>query len=131
MDKGSTGLILLTNDGDIVNKILRVENNHDKEYIVRVNQPVTNEFLDKMKNGIPILGTLTKRCGVEKIGVNIFRIILTQGLNRQIRRMCEYLDYRVSSLKRIRIMNIELKDLEPGEWRYLSEQELQVLIEQL
>ncbi len=131
LDKGSTGLILLTNDGDIVNEILRVENNHDKEYIVKVNQPITKEFINQMQNGIPILGTVTKDCKVEKISEFVFRIILTQGLNRQIRRMCEFLEYRVVSLKRIRIMNIILDDLEPGEWRYLKEQELAGLKKQL
>ncbi|MDO7576458.1 MAG: pseudouridine synthase, partial [Flavobacteriaceae bacterium] len=100
LDKPSEGLILLTNDGDIVNKILRARNNHEKEYIVTVNKPVTTEFVEKMANGIPILDTITRKCVVEQIHKNQFRIILTQGLNRQIRRMCEYLDYRVVKLKR-------------------------------
>ena len=106
LDKPSEGLILLTNDGDIVNKILRARNNHEKEYIVTVNKPVTTEFVEKMANGIPILDTVTRKCFVEQIHKKQFRIVLTQGLNRQIRRMCEYLDYRVVKLKRTRIMNI-------------------------
>ncbi|PHN07840.1 23S rRNA pseudouridine(2604) synthase RluF [Flavilitoribacter nigricans] len=127
LDKASSGLILLTNDGDIVNKILRVENEHEKEYIVTVDRPITPEFLHKMSNGIPILGTVTKKCEVQKIRKTIFRIILTQGLNRQIRRMCEYLDYRVVTLKRIRIINIELGNLKVGEWRPLTQKELKSL----
>lgn len=127
LDKPSSGLILLTNDGDIVNKILRVENNHDKEYIVRVNRPITNQFIQRMSNGIPILDTITKKCKVEKINKNVFRIVLTQGLNRQIRRMCEYLDYRVVTLKRIRIMNIHLDGIKVGQWRDLTSQELNEL----
>ena len=126
LDKPSEGLIFLTNDGDIVNKILRAKNGHEKEYIVGVNKPITDDFLYRMRNGIPILDTLTKKCKVEKIDSHSFKIILTQGLNRQIRRMCEYLDYRVSSLKRIRIMNVNL-DVPVGEWRYLTEQELDVI----
>jgi 23S rRNA pseudouridine2604 synthase len=125
LDKPSQGLIFLTNDGDIVNKILRAGNNHEKEYIVSVNRPISNEFLHKMRNGIPILGTVTKKCKVEKVGKSTFRIILTQGLNRQIRRMCEYLGYGVSSLKRIRIMNVGLDDLPIGQWRELSSTEIQ------
>ncbi len=123
LDKMSTGLILLTNDGDIVNRILRVENNHEKEYIVKVNRPITPEFIRKMASGIPILGTMTKRCKVEKISNFVFRIVLTQGLNRQIRRMCEYLEYHVSTLERVRIMNITLDKLRLGEWRELSQKE--------
>ncbi|MDC3337488.1 23S rRNA pseudouridine(2604) synthase RluF [Flavobacteriales bacterium] len=126
LDKPSEGLILLTNDGDIVNKILRASNNHDKEYIVTVNKPITDEFIFKMKSGIPILDTVTQKCYVEKIGKFKFRIILTQGLNRQIRRMCEYLNYDVTKLKRIRIMNIQL-DLPIGKWRDLSTKELALL----
>lgn len=126
LDKPSEGLIFLTNDGDIVNKILRAKNGHEKEYIVGVNKPLTDDFLNRMRNGIPILDTLTKKCEVEKIDSHTFRIILTQGLNRQIRRMCEYLDYRVKSLKRIRIMNVTL-DVPVGEWRYLTAQELEVI----
>ena len=123
LDKPSEGLIFLTNDGDIVNKILRARNNHEKEYIVTVNQPITQGFIDDMGNGVPILETLTKKCFVKQISKFSFTIILTQGLNRQIRRMCEYLDYDVVALKRIRIMNISL-DLPIGEWRYLDENEM-------
>ncbi|MDB4300931.1 pseudouridine synthase [Flavobacteriaceae bacterium] len=131
LDKPSEGLILLTNDGDIVNKILRARNNHEKEYIVTVNKPVTKEFIKKMANGIPVLDTITRNCIVEQIHKNQFRIILTQGLNRQIRRMCEYLNYRVVKLKRIRIMNIEL-NVGTGRYRDLTKREfleLQSLIE--
>jgi 23S rRNA pseudouridine2604 synthase len=123
LDKPSEGLIFLTNDGDIVNKILRARNNHEKEYIVTVNQPITQGFIDDMSNGVPILDTITKKCYVKQISKYSFTIILTQGLNRQIRRMCEYLDYDVVTLKRIRIMNISL-DLPVGEWRYLNENEM-------
>ncbi len=123
LDKPSEGLIFLTDDGDIVNKILRARNNHEKEYLVTVNRPITNEFIEKMQEGVPILDTVTRKCKVERIGKFEFRIILTQGLNRQIRRMCEYLDYEVRHLKRIRIMNI-LLDVPVGKWRYLTDQEL-------
>lgn len=123
LDKPSEGLILLTSDGDIVNKILRARNNHEKEYIVRVNKPITEKFLEKMRNGVPILDTVTRKCEVEKIDTMNFRIVLTQGLNRQIRRMCEHLDYEVKKLKRIRIMNIKL-DLPVGKWRDLTDAEL-------
>lgn len=126
LDKASEGLILLTSDGDIVNKILRAKNNHEKEYIVNVNKPITKEFVSRMSNGIPILETITNKCKVEQLGTFQFKIILTQGLNRQIRRMCEYLDYDVVKLKRIRIMNIVL-DTPIGKWRYLSEKELNEL----
>lgn len=122
LDKDSEGLILMTNDGDIVNKILRTENNHEKEYIVRTDKEVTEDFVTKMSEGVPILGTVTKPCDVKKIGKFYFKIVLTEGLNRQIRRMCHYFGYRVFSLKRIRIMNIKL-DLEEGKWRYLTEEE--------
>jgi len=125
LDKPSEGLIFLTNDGDIVNKILRAGNNHEKEYIVTVNKKITSEFIQKMGNGIPILGTVTKNCRVEKQSDLIFKIILTQGLNRQIRRMCEYLDYEVAKLKRTRIMNVNLGNLSIGEWRELSSIEMQ------
>lgn len=131
LDKPSEGLILLTSDGDIVNKILRARNNHDKEYIVRVDKPITPQFLHKMRNGVPILDTVTKQCEVEQIDTLSFRIILTQGLNRQIRRMCEFLGYEVKKLKRIRIMNIKL-DLPIGKWRDLTKEEftdLQKLLE--
>ena len=123
LDKPSEGLILLTNDGDIVNKILRARNNHEKEYLVTVNKPITKEFIKKMSNGVPILDTITRKCFVEQKGTFTFKIILTQGLNRQIRRMCEYLDYEVVQLKRVRIMNI-LLDMPVGEWRYLTPNEL-------
>ena len=126
LDKPSEGLILLTNDGDIVNKILRARNNHEKEYIVTVNKPITQEFIEKMANGVPILDTITRKCVVEQIHKNQFRIILTQGLNRQIRRMCEYLNYRVVKLKRIRIMNIEL-NVGIGKYRDLTKKEFKEL----
>jgi 23S rRNA pseudouridine2604 synthase len=123
LDKPSEGLILLTNDGDIVNKILRARNNHEKEYIVSVNKPVTADFLKRMGNGVPILDTVTRKCEVKQISKNTFRIVLTQGLNRQIRRMCEYLGYEVLRLKRTRIMNIPL-DTNRGKWRHLTTKEL-------
>jgi 23S rRNA pseudouridine2604 synthase len=124
LDKLSEGLIFLTNDGDIVNKILRAGNGHEKEYIVTVDQPINAEFIKQMRNGVKILGTLTNKCFVKQEGDNRFRIILTQGLNRQIRRMCEVLGYRVTSLKRIRIMNMTLGGLAPGKWRYFSPAEI-------
>ncbi|MBR0575937.1 pseudouridine synthase [Proteiniclasticum sp. BAD-10] len=127
LDKDSEGLILLTNDGDIVNKILRARNNHEKEYIVRVNRPINAEFIRRMGQGVPILGTVTRKSVVEKLDDYTFRIILTQGLNRQIRRMCEYLGYTVVALKRIRIMNIHLGDLKLGTYRNLSPLELSEL----
>lgn len=123
LDKPSEGLILLTSDGDIVNKILRSRNNHEKEYLVTVHKPVTHEFVEQMSNGVPILDTITRKCFVKQTGKMTFKIILTQGLNRQIRRMCEFLDYDVLKLKRVRIMNIHL-DIPIGEWRYLTEKEL-------
>ena len=123
LDKPSEGLIFLTNDGDIVNKILRARNNHEKEYLVTVDKPITTEFLHKMRKGIPILDTVTRECEVFEVSTYQFRIILTQGLNRQIRRMCEYLDYRVKKLKRIRIMNVHL-DVPVGQWRDLTDDEL-------
>ncbi len=126
LDKASEGLILLTNDGDIVNKILRARNNHEKEYIVYVNKKINADFVRKMSQGIPILDTVTRPCKIKKIGENCFKIILTQGLNRQIRRMCEYLGFKVTKLKRIRIMNIKL-DMKVGEYRYLSTAELEEL----
>ena len=124
LDKPSEGLIFLTNDGDIVNKILRARNNHEKEYLVTVDKPIRADFLKKMRNGVPILDTITRNCEVSQVSTNQFRIILTQGLNRQIRRMCEYLGYRVKKLKRIRIMNVHL-DLPVGKWRDLTAEELQ------
>jgi 23S rRNA pseudouridine2604 synthase len=123
LDKPSEGLIFLTSDGDIVNKILRARNNHEKEYEVRVNRPITKDFIQKMGNGIPVIGKITDKCKVEEINKFTFRIILTQGLNRQIRRMCAYLDYEVYKLKRVRIMNIPL-DIPLGKWRDLTEIEL-------
>ncbi|GAB5557344.1 MAG: 23S rRNA pseudouridine(2604) synthase RluF [Schleiferiaceae bacterium] len=123
LDKPSEGLIFLTNDGDIVNKILRAKNHHEKEYIVKVNRPITDEFIQKMGNGVPILGQTTRKCTVEKINALTFRIVLTQGLNRQIRRMCEYLGYEVKKLRRVRIMNVEL-DLPVGKWRNLTPNEV-------
>ncbi|WP_282775423.1 23S rRNA pseudouridine(2604) synthase RluF [Phaeodactylibacter xiamenensis] len=127
LDKASTGLIFLTNDGDIVNEILREQNEHEKEYIVTVNKPINPSFVRRMSEGIPILGTVTKKCQVEKIGRQAFRIVLTQGLNRQIRRMCDYLGYDVVTLKRVRIMNVHLGGLKPGQWRYLTDEELKEL----
>jgi len=123
LDKPSEGLIFLTNDGDIVNKILRARNQHEKEYIVTVNKPITQEFIDKMGQGVPILDTVTRPCIIKQTHKKEFKIILTQGLNRQIRRMCEYLDYRVVTLKRIRIMNVAL-DVPVGKWRNLTKEEL-------
>ena len=123
LDKPSEGLIFLTNDGDIVNKILRARNNHEKEYIVTVNKPITTDFIFKMSQGIPILNTITRKCFVKQIHKKQFRIVLTQGLNRQIRRMCEHLNYRVIKLKRIRIMNITL-DIDLGKYRELTESEI-------
>lgn len=129
LDKDSQGLIFLTNDGDIVNKILRAGNNHEKEYIVTVNKPITPEFIQKMSSGVPILDTVTKKCIVKREGKYVFRIILTQGLNRQIRRMCSYLGYEVTKLERIRIMNVSLGKLPIGKWRYLSAKELETINE--
>lgn len=123
LDKASEGLILLTSDGDIVNKILRARNNHEKEYLVTVNKEINADFLKRMSNGIPILDTITRKCELAQLDKNRFKIILTQGLNRQIRRMCEYLDYKVVKLKRVRIMNIRL-DIPIGKWRYLTDDEL-------
>jgi 23S rRNA pseudouridine2604 synthase len=122
LDKQSEGLILLTDDGDIVNKILRASNNHEKEYLVTVDKPISQTFIERMSSGVPVLDTITKKCEVKKIGKYEFKIILTQGLNRQIRRMCEYLDYEVQTLKRIRIMNIKL-DMPLGKYRELTEGE--------
>lgn len=129
LDKDSEGLILLTNDGDIVNKILRAGNNHDKEYIVTVDKPINDEFIKRMGNGIRILGKITKKCYVNKEGDKTFRIILTEGMNRQIRRMCEALGYKVTKLKRVRIMNIKLGKLKIGQWRNLTNEELKRLNE--
>ncbi len=127
LDKMSEGLILLTNDGNIVNKILRAANNHEKEYEVTVDKDIDTEFIRRMAGGIPILGTVTKRCVIRQEGARRFRIVLTQGLNRQIRRMCEYLGYNVVKLKRVRIMNIQLGNLPTGHWRMLTDKEIKVL----
>lgn len=129
LDKDSEGLLLLTNNGDIVNKILRAGNYHEKEYIVKVNKPLTVEFLSKMAEGVPILDTVTRPCTIEAIDKTTFRIILTQGLNRQIRRMCEYFDYRVVSLVRVRIMNVKLGRLKTGGYRNLTDFEIKELKE--
>ncbi len=129
LDKDSEGLLLMTNNGDIINKMMRAGNEHEKEYIVTVNKPITDEFLEKMANGVPILDTVTRKCKVEKFGKFKFRIILTQGLNRQIRRMCEYCGYKVTRLVRVRVMNIKLGDLKPGEYRAVTEEEIAKLYE--
>jgi len=129
LDKPSEGLIFLTSDGDIVNKILRAENVHDKEYVVTVDKPLSSAFVEKMSSGIPILGTVTEPCRVTITSRFVFKIILTQGLNRQIRRMCEYLGFEVTKLKRSRIMNVTLGKLKPGEWRNLSPKEMDELNE--
>ena len=126
LDKASEGLILLTNDGDIVNKILRARNKHEKEYLVTVNKPITKEFILKMGEGVPILDTITRKCIVKQTHKKQFKIILTQGLNRQIRRMCEYLNFKVVKLQRIRIMNIKL-DTESGIYRGLNQREIKSL----
>ena len=128
LDKASEGLILLTNNGDIVNEILRSENAHEKEYEVSVKQPVTEEFIEGMASGVPILGRMTNPCKVRKTGRCTFSIVLTQGMNRQIRRMCGYFGYDVTRLKRVRIINLKLGDLKPGEWRKLSEKEVRALL---
>lgn len=127
LDKASSGLILLTNDGDIVNHVLREEHQHEKEYIVKVDRPISAEFLKRMSSGVPILNTRTKRATLKRLSGSSFSIILTQGLNRQIRRMCERLGYKVLTLKRIRIMHIELGKLEVGRWRDLTKDELHAL----
>lgn len=131
LDKNSCGLLLLTNDGDLANRIAKGANGHEKEYIVTVNKEITPEFLARMKNGVPILDTVTRKCKVEKLDENRFRIILTQGLNRQIRRMCEALSYKVLKLKRIRVMNIRLGDLPEGAYRKVTGSELAKLIESI
>ena len=131
LDKDSEGLILLTSDGDIVNRILRASGRHEKEYEVAVDRPVTAEFLERMSKGVPVLGQVTLPCRIRKTGPGTFRIILVQGLNRQIRRMCEYLGYNVVHLRRIRIMNIMLGAMRPGEWRLLTDTELNTLMKSL
>lgn len=127
LDKDSEGLLLLTNQGELVNKMMRAGNCHEKEYLVTVDKPVTDDFIRKMSCGVPILGTVTRKCHVEKTGEKSFRIILTQGLNRQIRRMCEYLGYRVKRLKRVRVMNLELGSLPAGQYREATKKELEEL----
>ena len=127
LDKDSEGLLLLTNQGELVNKMMRAGNCHEKEYLVTVDKPVTDDFIRKMSCGVPILGTMTRKCQVEKTGKKTFRIILTQGLNRQIRRMCEYLGYRVKRLKRVRVMNLELGSLPAGQYREATKKELEEL----
>ena len=138
LDKASEGLILMTNDGSLVNRMMRASNHHEKEYLVTVNKPVTDAFLERMRKGVRIrkvekgevlLDTVTRPCEVEKLGKASFRIILTQGLNRQIRRMCEALGYQVEHLKRVRVLNIELKGMKPGTWRKVTERELEELLE--
>ena len=131
LDKNSSGLILLTNDGSIVNKLLRAENGHEKEYLVTVNRPYDKNFLRSMESGVPVLGQLTLPCKLKPAGDKTFKIILHQGLNRQIRRMCEYLGYKVTRLKRIRFMNITLGDLETGKWRYLTSSEKKELLKDI
>ena len=131
LDKNSSGLILLTNDGSIVNKLLRSENRHEKEYLVTVNRPYDKEFIKSMESGVPVLGQLTLPCKLKPSGERTFKIILHQGLNRQIRRMCEYLGYKVTKLKRIRFMNITLGDLETGKWRYLTSDEKKELLKDI
>jgi 23S rRNA pseudouridine2604 synthase len=127
LDKRSEGLIFLTNDGDIVNKILRAGNQHEKEYFVQVDKPITQEFINKMRSGVKILGTVTQPCFVKQDGTDRFKIVLTQGLNRQIRRMCEALGYNVTSLKRIRIMSITLTGLTTGKWRFFTPTEMDIM----
>ena len=129
LDKDSEGLLLMTNNGDIINRMMRAANKHEKEYKVTVDKPVTDEFLKEMAGGVPILDTVTRPCQVEKLGKYKFKIILTQGLNRQIRRKCEVLGYEVKELRRVRIMNIELGNLKPGEYRKVTDQELNELYE--
>ena len=131
LDKNSSGLILLTNDGSIVNKLLRAENGHEKEYLVTVNRPYDKAFIKSMESGVPVLGQLTLPCKLKPAGDRTFKIILHQGLNRQIRRMCEYLGYKVTKLKRIRFMNINLGDLETGKWRYLTPAEKKELLKDI
>jgi 23S rRNA pseudouridine2604 synthase len=131
LDKDSQGLIFLTNNGDLVNKILRAGNNHEKEYLVTVDRPVTDDFITDMGGGVPILGVMTKKCKVKKEGSHVFRITLIQGLNRQIRRMCEHFGFQVTKLERVRIIHIKLKGLALGDWRELEEEELEKLYQLL
>jgi len=129
LDKDSEGLILMTNNGDLVNRMMRSRYGHEKEYVVTVHKPVTKAFVERMGSGVPILGTITKKCDVERTGNKKFRIILTQGMNRQIRRMCEHLNYEVTSLKRVRVLNIGLGDLKEGEYRNVTEHEKRELFD--
>lgn len=129
LDKDSEGLLLMTNNGDIINKMMRAANRHEKEYKVTVNKPVTREFIEKMGQGVPILDTVTRPCKVKAIGKYKFNIVLTQGLNRQIRRMCEYFGYKVTRLERVRVMNIQLGSLKPGEYREVTDDEIRELYE--
>ena len=129
LDKDSEGLLLMTNNGDIINKMMRAGNRHEKEYKVTVNKPVTREFIEKMGQGVPILDTVTRPCKVKAIGKYKFNIVLTQGLNRQIRRMCEYFGYKVTRLERVRVMNIQLGSLKPGEYREVTDDEIRELYE--
>ncbi|WP_246013899.1 23S rRNA pseudouridine(2604) synthase RluF [Pseudidiomarina gelatinasegens] len=131
LDKDSEGLIFLTSNGDLVNKILRAGNQHEKEYVVTVHRPITPDFISGMASGVPILGTRTKRCKVEQLSTFVFRLTLVEGMNRQIRRMCEYFDYEVRKLERTRIMNIRLGNLQVGQWRNLTEQELSQLMKSI
>ena len=131
LDKDSQGLIFLTNNGDLVNKILRAGNNHEKEYVVTVNKPLTQTVINSMANGVPMLGVMTKKCKIELVTPNTFRITLIQGLNRQIRRMCEHFGYEVTKLERVRIMNIGLKGLPIGDWRDLTESEMKMIYSML
>lgn len=131
LDKDSQGLIFLTNNGDMVNKILRAGNQHEKEYVVTVNKPLTDIALKGMAAGVPMLGVITKKCRIEQVNSNTFKIILVQGLNRQIRRMCEYFGFEVIKLERTRIMDIDLKGLQPGDWRDLNEKEMRGIVEKL
>ena len=131
LDKDSTGLIILTNDGEIVNKILRSKNGHEKEYVVEVNKVIDDDFVYKMSSGVPVLDTVTKKCKVKKLGDYRFKIVLTQGLNRQIRRMCEYLGYDVLTLERVRIMNIALGTLKPGKYRHITKKEMAEIKERI
>jgi len=131
LDKDSQGLIFLTNNGDLVNKVLRAGNNHEKEYLVTVNKPITEDFIAGLAGGVPILGTMTKKCSVTKVSTNVFNITLVQGLNRQIRRMCEHFGYEVVKLERTRIMNVSLKGLSVGDWRDLTQKELSVLLKSI
>ena len=131
LDKDSQGLIFLTNNGDLVNKVLRAGNNHEKDYVVTVNKPITDSFIEGLAGGVPILGTMTKKCPVTKVAPNVFNITLVQGLNRQIRRMCEHFGYEVVKLERTRIMNVTLKGVPVGEWRDLTSKELSVLLKSI